>query len=89
LILKLVEETTLSLPEAIARVTAHPAGILGIDVGRLLPGAPADICIFERNTNWRVDSGQFISQGSNTPFDQSALPGNVKRVLVAGRPLSA
>ena len=89
LILKLVEETTLSLTEAIARVTAHPARILGIDVGRLLPAAPADICIFEPTTDWRVDSKQFISQGSNTPFDQSTLPGNVKMVLVAGQPLSA
>ena len=85
LILALVEETTLSLPEAIARVTTHPAKILGVDVGRLLPGAPADICIFEPTTDRRVDSEQFISQGSNTPFDQSILPGNVKMVLVAGQ----
>jgi len=85
LILKLVEETTLSLPEAIARVTAHPARILGIDVGKLLPGAPADICIFEPTTDRRVDSEQFISQGSNTPFDQSTLPGNVKMALIAGQ----
>ena len=89
LVLKLVEETTLSLPEAIARVTAHPARILGIDVGRLLPGAPADICIFEPTNDWQVDSENFISQGSNTPFDQTTLPGNVKMVLVAGQPLSA
>ncbi|OUT96041.1 MAG: hypothetical protein CBC01_08470, partial [Betaproteobacteria bacterium TMED41] len=65
------------------------ARILGVDVGKLLPGAPADICIFEPTTDRRVDSEQFISQGSNTPFDQSVLPGNVKMVLVAGQPLSA
>ena len=84
LILKLVEETTLSLPEAIARVTAHPAKILGIEVGRLLPGAPADICIFEPTNDWRVDSENFISQGSNSPFDKISLPGIVRSVFVAG-----
>jgi len=85
LILKLVEETTLSLPEAIARVTAHPARILGIDVGRLLPGAPADICIFEPTSDWQVDSQEFVSQGSNTPFGKTTLPGKVQIVLVAGQ----
>jgi len=84
LILKLVEETTLSLPEAIARVTAHPARILGIDVGRLLPGAPADICVLDPESRWRVNPRDFNSQGLNTPFEDQFLVGIVKSVIVAG-----
>ena len=68
LILKLVEETSLSLPEAIAQVTAHPARILGIDVGRLLPGAPADICVFDPNRIRRVTPNSLHSQGLNCVF---------------------
>ena len=89
LVLKLVDETTLSLPEAVARVTTHPAQILGIEVGRLLPGAPADICVFDTGVNRQVGTNEFISQGSNTPFDKSALPGTVRSVVVAGQPISA
>ena len=89
LVLKLVDETDLSLPEAVARVTTHPAQILGIEVGRLLPGAPADICVFDTGVNRQVGASEFISQGSNTPFDKSALPGNVRSVVVAGQPISA
>jgi dihydroorotase len=88
LVLKLVDETALSLPEAVARMTTHPAQILGIEVGRLLPGAPADICVFDTGANRQVNAGEFISQGSNTPFDKSALPGNVRSVVVAGQPIS-
>ena len=57
LVLKLVDETALSLPEAVARVTTHPAQILGIEVGRLLPGAPADICVFDTGANRQGDAG--------------------------------
>jgi dihydroorotase len=89
LVLKLVAETTLSLTDAIARVTTDPAQILGIEVGRLLPGAPADICVLDPAASWEVDSAEFISRGSNTPFDGGALPGIVRAVLVAGKPVSA
>jgi len=85
LVLKLVEETTLSLPEAIARVTAHPARILGIDVGRLLPGAPADICIFDPNKTRRVSQDSLLSQGLNSAFLEQKLPGLINNVLVGGR----
>ena len=89
LVLKLVDETALSMTDAVARVTTHPAQILGVEVGRLLPGAPADICVFDPTASWRVDSAGFISRGSNTPFDEGALPGIVKAVLVAGQAVSA
>ena len=89
LTLKLVDKTPLSLVDAIARVATHPAQILGIEVGRLLPGAPADICVFDPGADWQVYSGKFVSQGNNTPFDKNALPGNVRSVIVAGQLVSA
>ena len=85
LILKLVEETPLSLPEAIAQVTAHPARILGIDVGRLLPGAPADICVFDPNRIRRVTPDSLHSQGLNCVFFEQKLPGVINNVLVGGK----
>ena len=85
LVLKLVEETNFSLPEAIARVTAHPARILGIDVGRLLPGAPADICVFNPNQTRRFTPDTLHSQGLNCPLFEQKLPGVVSSVLVGGQ----
>jgi dihydroorotase len=84
LTLKLVDEEILSLSEAISRVTIEPANILGINVGQLTPGAPADICVFDSTKKWVVHADFFRSQGNNTPFDAQTLPGSIKFRFVAG-----
>ena len=84
LTLKLVNEGVLSLSDALAKVTANPARILGIDIGQLGTGAPADICVFDPTASWQVNAAQLCSNGSNTPFDQQSLPGIVETTLVAG-----
>jgi dihydroorotase len=83
--LKLVDQKVISLLDAISRVTIQPARILGIDVGQLTPGAPADICIFDPGTTWQVDATGLQSRGNNTPFDGTLLSGVVDTVLIAGR----
>jgi len=85
LTLKLVSESILSLPQALSKVTANPARILGIDVGYLGTGAPADICIFDPGEIWTVDTVEMKSRGTNTPFDGQSLPGVVYWTLVAGQ----
>jgi dihydroorotase len=85
LTLKLVDEKIISLLDAISRVTIQPARILGIDVGQLTPGAPADVCIFDPSATWQVDSTDLQSRGNNTPFDGQSLSGVVKTTFVAGR----
>jgi dihydroorotase len=85
LTLKLVDEGVLTLSEALARVTIHPARILNINGGQLLSGAPADICIFDPEATWLVDATSLQSRGSNTPFDRHTLRGFVDTTLVAGR----
>ena len=87
LTLQLVDEETISLSDALSRITIKPAQILGIDVGRFTPGAPADICIFDPDARWTIDASCLKSRGSNTPFDGHSLPGIVETVLVAGQPI--
>jgi len=89
LILKLVDETTISLSDAIARVTANPAQILSIDVGKLLPGAPADICIVDTQVRRKLGITKFISRGKNSPFTDTVLQGSVKTTIVAGNLVSS
>ena len=85
LTLKLVDEKTISLLDAISRVTIQPARILGIDVGQLIPGAPADVCIFDPSATWQVDSTGLQSRGSNTPFDGQSFGVTVSTAIVAGQ----
>lgn len=84
LTLRWAQETGLPLTEALARVTSLPARILGLDHGRLAPGLPADICLFDPAGETPVDACLLRSQGRNTPFLGQTLPGRVRLTLVEG-----
>ncbi len=85
LTLKLVEEGVLELPQAIARLTAGPARVLGLEAGRLERGASADLCIFDPETVWIFRAEEMASAGRNTPFDGWEFRGRVTHTLFEGR----
>ena len=75
----------LSLSDVINRLTAQPAKILGIDAGTLSLGDKADICIYNPEANWLMDSDKMISAGKNTPFEGWEFKGKVVRTLLNGK----
>ncbi|MDO8413895.1 MAG: dihydroorotase [Gallionellaceae bacterium] len=83
--LKWAEQGKLGLADALARVTQHPARILGLNVGHLSPGAVADVCIFDAEHYWKVEATALKSQGKNTPFIGMELKGRVRHTLVDGK----
>lgn len=84
LTLSLVESEILSLPAALAALSSRPAAILGLDTGRLIPGAPADICIFDSDATWIPSASTWHSRGQNTPYWGHTLKGRVIHTLIAG-----
>ena len=84
LTLKLVDENVLSLEQAIACLTCNPAKTLGLDVGSLSVGAPADICAFEPDETWTFDSEQMLSYGKNNPFSGIQMRGKVIHTIANG-----
>lgn len=85
LTLQLARDGLLDLPQAIARLTRDPAMILGIEAGALGIGDSANICVFDPEAHWRLDSSQMLSSGRNTPFDGWLLTGRVTHTLFEGR----
>jgi dihydroorotase len=85
LLLKLVAEGAMTLPEGIAALTSKPAQILGLQRGALAPGFPADVCVFDPGSTWTIDAGNWNSQGANTPFWGQTMKGRVTHTLQAGR----
>jgi len=75
----------LSLLELIQRLTWNPARILGLPVGRLAPGAPADLLLFDPDVSWRISTDDFRSKSKNAPFDGRPVQGRVRRSIVDGR----
>jgi len=85
LTLRLAQEGVLSEAEAIRRVTANPAAILGLPVGTLAPGHRADLCILDPEAVYTPDTRTWVSQGHNSPFFGWEFTGLVTHTLVAGR----
>jgi dihydroorotase len=84
LMLKWAGETRTPLIKAIARVTADPARILGIEAGTLAVGRAADICVFDPNARITPTRERLRSQGKNTPFLDKPLLGEVRYTLIDG-----
>lgn len=83
LLLKLVSENVIDLAQGLALLNAKPAAILGLKTGTLSIGAPADICIFDPNLEWQVNSENWRSAGTNTPFWGQTLKGRVTHTIQA------
>jgi dihydroorotase len=75
----------LSLLAALALLTVKPARLIGIEAGRLAPGLPADLVLFDPDRAWKVEAGKLPGKAQNTPFDGRALEGRVLATFKAGR----
>jgi len=89
LVLKWGTEMRLGLAETLAPVTSRAAAIPGSDAGRIAPGAPADLCLFDPRKPWMALPSALASQGKNTPFMGFEMTGRVARTIVGGRSVYA
>lgn len=82
---KWMQEQRLPPATALAKITAAPARLMGLPLGRISVGAAADICVFDPEAEWTVSADTLKSQGRNTPYLGKRLIGRVTHTLVAGR----
>jgi dihydroorotase len=87
LTLRLAQETGVSLSQALARVSADPARILGVAAGTLSPGANADVIVIDPEEVWTVGPETLLSRGHNTPFHDWDMNGRVRHTLRKGKPV--
>ena len=84
MIFKLAEEYKIDLSLLIDKITYQPAHILEINKGNLSVNSDADICIFDPNYLWEVNSKTLISEGKNTPFMNQNFTGKVSGTIFNG-----
>jgi len=82
--LKLVKDGVLPLTRLVEKMSANPAGILGLECG-LRVGRPADITIIDPELSYTVDAADFRSLSRNTPFDGWPMKGKPVLTMVGGR----
>jgi dihydroorotase len=81
----------ISVEALFAAMSWRPAAIAGLTDhgGPLLPGAPANIVVFDPSDRWTVDAARGASRSSNTPYAGRQLTGRVRATLVAGQAVYA
>jgi len=84
LTLRLVHEQLISAYSALSLLSARPAAILGINAGVLAENRPADICIYDPDQDWQLDTASMLSRGRNTPLAGWNFQGKVRYTLIGG-----
>jgi dihydroorotase len=87
--LGLYHNENMVLDRLVEAMSSKPAEILGLETGRLAPGAPADFAVIDLNLNWTVDETKLRSRSKNSPLEDRTLEGRVIETVVAGRTVYA
>ncbi|MCA8881430.1 MAG: dihydroorotase [Rhodobacteraceae bacterium] len=83
--LRLYHSGDLDLPALFRALALNPARRLGLEGGRLTPGAPADLVLFDPDAPFVLDRATLQSKSKNTPFDGAKMQGRVAGTWVGGR----
>ena len=83
--LQLFHNQSVSLAKLIKTMTLNPATLLGLPSGRITPGAPADLIIFDTDVPFILDRERLRSKSKNTPFDGHKMQGRVMQTIVNGK----
>lgn len=81
----LVKTGDLTFTEMLAKMTANPADILGLNKGSIDVGRPADVVIFNPDEEYTVNVSEFKSKSKNSPYDGWKLYGKPEYTIVGGR----
>lgn len=81
---ELYHKNKIDLKTLISKMTAQPAQIFGLNAGTLSVDAPADVTIIDPELVWTVDSKNFYTKGSHSPFIGRELKGRVVATIVHG-----
>jgi dihydroorotase len=84
---ELVEGGLLTLGDMVRRMSTTPARILGLEGqgGPVVPGAWANLVVFDPGARWTVDPGKFASRSRNCPWAAKELVGRVLLTVFQGR----
>lgn len=85
LTLKLVDDGSLSLQQAVASLTSKAADIINRPHGRLSVGADADFLLYDPQVEWAFDPATMYSNGKNSPFKGWEFKGKLLRTYVKGQ----
>jgi len=82
--MRLYHAGQMDLPTLWRALSLNPANRFGLSSGRLAPGAPADLVLFDPDAPFVMNRFKLQSKSKNTPFDEARMEGRVLGTWVAG-----
>jgi dihydroorotase len=83
---ELVQAGILTLPQAIEKMCAAPARLVGLsNKGEIALGKDADLVIVDTEREWTVRVEEFVSKSKNSPFVGWKLKGRVVTTICGGK----
>ena len=79
---ELVRPGHITMVELIEKMSFAPAKLYKLDAGYIAENAPADLVIFDKDLEWKVEN--FVSKSNNSPFIGETLPGVIKYTICDG-----
>jgi len=86
--LRLYHAGMIDMPRLFRALSLNPARRMGLDCGSLLPGAPADLVLFDPDAPFVLDRASLHSKSKNTPFDGARMQGKVLGTWLGGKLIS-
>ncbi|MFD0918041.1 dihydroorotase [Pseudahrensia aquimaris] len=83
--LRLHHSSDIPLTRLLHCLSTGPANRLGLPSGRIAPGAPADLILFDPDHPWVVSEDDLRSRSKNTAFEGARMMGRVLKTWVGGR----
>ncbi|PCJ16703.1 MAG: dihydroorotase [Gammaproteobacteria bacterium] len=84
LTLRLVDNGSLTLNQAIACLTQGPAAVIQNNEGQIKVGRLANLCIFDPLAEYQLTEQTLKSTGKNSPFLNQTLKGQVRYTVLDG-----
>ncbi len=81
----LVEKGAVTLEKLVELMSSTPAKRFGIPGGEIEVGKPANLAVFDIDTEYTIDSSEFASMGRATPFEGWRVRGKCLMTVCAGR----
>jgi dihydroorotase len=82
---RLVHPGQITLMRMIELFTTGPDRVLTLNRGRLAPGAPADLTLFDTERSWTYDVNRSASKSRNSPFHNHTFRGGPVATIVNGK----
>ena len=72
----------------LARLTAGPARVLGLEAGTVRPGAAADFVLINPEANWTFTADKKLSKSGNNPLIGRTFKAQIHATYIGGRHIS-